>query len=271
MQDLWQEVSSHASIYSKLWSFGIRSLRSRECGLYEASDLLLGDHLCGKSQTVQWVDVSMPHSRKCRLIDHSKLVKLREADPNSTAIFENNLIDTYYPQRPVHMENLCLYDFVAEYTKDGVAEDGNTKYRQLNKPVLPNHKIYNPNREEEQESYYYSLLLFVPFRNEEDLIGNGENAESAFNRHLKENHAMNTHSKKLQQMLKLQEGVQKINEARQAQEENVSEPQPAEDDDSGPQVAGEAMSAINDMLNLHHNDDSDDGAGLEHDKTTLYA
>ena len=64
MQDLWQEVSSHASIYSKLWSFGIRSLRSRECGLYETSDLLLGDHLCGKSQTVQWVDVSMPHSRK---------------------------------------------------------------------------------------------------------------------------------------------------------------------------------------------------------------
>ena len=58
MQDLWQEVSSHESIYSKLWSFGIRSLRSRECGLYEASDLLLGDHLCGKSQTVVWVNAT---------------------------------------------------------------------------------------------------------------------------------------------------------------------------------------------------------------------
>ena len=159
------------------------------------------------------------------------------------------------------MENLCLYDFVAEYTKDGVDEDGNTKYHQLNKPVSPNHKIY---REEERESYYYSLLLlFVPFRNEEDLIGNGENAESAFNRHLNENHAMNTHSEKLQQMLKSQEGVQKINKARQAQEENVSEPQPAEDDDSGPQVAGEATSAMNNILDLHHNDNSDDGAGLE--------
>ena len=88
------------------------------------------------------------------------------------------------------MENICLYDFVAEYAKDGVREDGNTKYRLLNKPVLPNHKIYNPSREEERESYYYSLLcLFVPFRNKEDLSGNGENAEIAFNR---ENHAMNT-------------------------------------------------------------------------------
>ena len=30
MQDIWQEVSSHQSLYSKLWSFGVRSLRSRE-------------------------------------------------------------------------------------------------------------------------------------------------------------------------------------------------------------------------------------------------
>jgi hypothetical protein len=39
-QVLWNEVSSHTSLYSKLWSFGVHSLRSRECGMYEASDLL---------------------------------------------------------------------------------------------------------------------------------------------------------------------------------------------------------------------------------------
>ena len=32
--------------------FGMRALRSRECGLYEASDLLLGDHLLEKSESV---------------------------------------------------------------------------------------------------------------------------------------------------------------------------------------------------------------------------
>ena len=47
-QDVWQDVSS---VQSRLWSFGVRSLQSRECGLYEASDLLLGDHLCGRSLT----------------------------------------------------------------------------------------------------------------------------------------------------------------------------------------------------------------------------
>ena len=48
MQDILEEVKENKNIYSRLWSFGIRSLRARECGLYEASDILLGDHLCEK-------------------------------------------------------------------------------------------------------------------------------------------------------------------------------------------------------------------------------
>ncbi len=60
MQEIWQEVSESKSIYSCLWSFGVPSLRFRECGLYEASDLLLGDHLTEKSDTVKWIGVSDP-------------------------------------------------------------------------------------------------------------------------------------------------------------------------------------------------------------------
>ena len=56
MQEIWQEVGANKSIYSRLWSFGIRSLRSRECGLYEASDLLLGNHLYEKSVVTKWID-----------------------------------------------------------------------------------------------------------------------------------------------------------------------------------------------------------------------
>ena len=145
MQELWQEVSSHSSVYSKLFLFGVRSLRSRECGLYEASDLLLGDHLCGKSQTIKWIDVSRPHQRKRRLLHHSKLVEMRENDPDSTDIFEDNLVDTFYPHRPDNMEDVCPYEFVAQYTKSGVDEDGG-------KPI---HKIYNPSKE---KVYFYSSL-----------------------------------------------------------------------------------------------------------------
>ena len=98
MQDLWQEVSSHSSIYSRLWSFGFRSLRSWEVGLYEASDLLLGDHLCEKSTTIKWIDVSPSHKRKRRLKNHSALVDIRERDAQSTDIFKDNIIDNFYPE-----------------------------------------------------------------------------------------------------------------------------------------------------------------------------
>ena len=46
MQEVWQKVSSHQTVYSKLWLFGVRCLRSRECGLYEASWVItcVGSH-----------------------------------------------------------------------------------------------------------------------------------------------------------------------------------------------------------------------------------
>ena len=170
-------------------------------------------------------------------MNHSKLVEMRERNPDSTDIFEDNLIDTHYPQRPDGMEDVCLYDFVAEYKKSGVDNDGNPVYSMLTKPILPNHRMFDPSKENERENYFYSLLLlFVPFRNEADLIEEGETAETAFNRHMAENDSLSTHSEKLQRMLKARKSVKKIDEA---QEEDVTDSKPVEDDDEdGPQVAG---------------------------------
>ena len=81
-----------STIYSRLWSFGVWSLRSRECGLYEASDLLLGDHLTEKSETVKWVDVAMPHKRKRRLKSHAQLVQIEKNNPGSTDILEGHIL-----------------------------------------------------------------------------------------------------------------------------------------------------------------------------------
>ena len=66
MHKIWEEVSAKETFYSysKLWSFGVQSLRSQECDLYEASDILLGDHLCKKSQTIQWIAADQPYKRK---------------------------------------------------------------------------------------------------------------------------------------------------------------------------------------------------------------
>ena len=193
-------------------------------------------------------------NRKRRLRDHSKLVEIQQRNPNSTNIFEENLVDTFYPERQDEMEDMCLYDFVANYVKCGIDKDGKTKYRKLNKSTLPNHKLFNPKKEDEKESYFYSLLLlFVPFRNEDELTEEGKSAEDAFNRHMEHNDALNIHCDKLQTMLRANENVQKINEVRQAEQQQVPVSEPVEGDE-GPQVAGEATPAMHDVADLQHSD-----------------
>ena len=134
IQDIWQEVSEDKSIYSRLWPFGIRSVRSRECGLYEAGDLLLGDHLIKKSDTMKWVDVTMPYNRSRRLKDHRVLQDMAKANPYSDDIFEGNLLENFYPERQDAMEDVCLYDFVSKYDYADKDVDGARKYKLLNKP-----------------------------------------------------------------------------------------------------------------------------------------
>uniref|UniRef100_A0A1X7V0V1 Uncharacterized protein n=1 Tax=Amphimedon queenslandica TaxID=400682 RepID=A0A1X7V0V1_AMPQE len=51
-QDFWDEVISCDNIYSRLWKIGQKLLQAKEVGLYEASNLLLGESLYVKSVTV---------------------------------------------------------------------------------------------------------------------------------------------------------------------------------------------------------------------------
>ena len=76
---------------------------------------------------------------------------------------------------------MCLYDLVRDYDRVGVDDDDQHTYSKLTKPHLPNHKLFDPERETQREDYFYSLLLlFVPFRQEADLLGPDETAEEAF-------------------------------------------------------------------------------------------
>ena len=243
MQEIWQEVSDNKS---KLFSFGVRSLRFRECGLYEASDLLLGDHLTEKSDTVKWVDVSMHHKRSRRLKGHKVLQDMANHDPNDRAIFEDNVVDVFYPQRPAALEEVCLYDFIAQYQFQGIDSQGQRVYRKLGKPKLPNHKIFDPANENQREDYYYSLvLLFSPFRDESSLIGSSETAEQAFHRLLSSKSA--SHHDKLKTMLAAASNVKSINDARQANEPEEKEIA----DDNEPQLIGAAKTAMNDVLDMN--------------------
>ena len=92
-------------------------------------------------------------------------------------------------------------------------KDGVRQYVKFEKPKKVNHRIYDLNKPDECEAYYYSLLLlFVPFTNEADLIGEGQTAEEAINEFLSQYGTM--HHDSLQRMLQAQSKVVAINEVK---------------------------------------------------------
>ena len=78
---------------------------------------------------------------------------MAKANPDSDDIFEGNLLENFHLERPDAMEDVYLYDFVSKYDYAG-KDDGARKYKLLNKPRLPNHKIFNPVKEDQKEAYY---------------------------------------------------------------------------------------------------------------------
>ena len=214
MQEVWQEISEQESLYKQLWSFGVRSLCSRECGLYEAADILL-DHLSEKSDTVQWIYAEKPERRNVRVKKYQELQQLAESNPDSHDLYQANLIDDFYPNCPATLKDVCLYDFVKWYRKVDCDRDGKRQYVRLDKPKIPNHKIYDPSKPEEREAYFYSLLLlFVPSTEESELLSDNQSVEDAFNKFYSKCASMEEHHESLQRMLQAQTTVKTINEAR---------------------------------------------------------
>ena len=76
-----------------------------------------------------------------------------------------------------------LFDFIKWYCRGDDDAEGRRQYVRLGKLKIP---IYDPNKPDEREAYFYSLLLlFVPFTDESQLVGKGQTAEEAFNEILK--------------------------------------------------------------------------------------
>ena len=153
---------------------------------------------------------SMLLNRKRRVKKHSELTIVCNVNPDNTNIFEDNMIDDFYPDRPEAMNDVCLYDFVKLYRYNGKDNNGKQQYCKLCKPVIPNHVVYDPNKERQSDNYYYLLLLlFVPFRKEEELIEEGETLEQSYACHASDNRLMNEHHDRLQQILKAQGKMKK--------------------------------------------------------------
>jgi len=105
-EEIWNSCNSNPTLHGALKSFALKSLKQRECGIYEAADKLLGYHMYNFSDQIYFLNAQPKVLRTRRFKD---INEIRDLEEDSTDIFFKNIIDSYYPNRP--NVSLILYYF----------------------------------------------------------------------------------------------------------------------------------------------------------------
>ena len=75
------------------------------------------------------------------------------------------------------------YDFVKDYTRD--PQQGKCGYRQLTKPCILNHKLFDPSNESQKEDYFKETsIIGIPAQVQETLYPQMEGSPSQVAIHL---------------------------------------------------------------------------------------
>ena len=182
----WESAQkSFASTRSQLYSLGRQLKGKRESGGPEACIRIDGQHMFGTDATTVYLQTSSWETRHRRLKD----IKTLRQEPVEASPFYDNMVDTYYIKRSRLLEDVCLYEIVKNYKFEAGA---NGKLRQIGGPkgcmVKRAHEVVvkcatHTLKDATKEEYYHQLLmLFLPYRNEEELIAGYETYEASFSR-----------------------------------------------------------------------------------------
>ena len=176
---------------------------------------------------------------------------MAELDSDLNDLYQANLLDNFYPNWPAALSHVCLYDFVKWYHRGDNDAEGRRQYVRAGKPKIPNQRIYDLNKSDEREAYFYSLLLlFVPFTDKSQLVRDGQTAEEVFNERFRDYRSMEDHHESLQKMLRAQLKVQRINEARKEEEVPKDENEAVKEESV--KLADEAEAAMNDVHDMDY-------------------
>ena len=144
--------------------------------------------LCFSSRTLVYIN-TVPIQNRCRMLKSKK--DLPNLDKNSKNIYTENIFDKY-EKRSVKLENICLADFACKFNhsktllnnNESEFEDDNNENNCCLIKERSKEKIlryYNYKFDVDKINYFREqVLLFVPFRNENNEIQNA-NCEIIYN------------------------------------------------------------------------------------------
>lgn len=211
MHETLQNIPPNASQRKRLSMIGATVLTHRQVSLQEVVYRLGGFSLVRSTRTTVTVNSRYPQNR-------SKLLKpkkdLSQLPDQSTHVFEPGTID-YYQNRPDGHEwdLMSLATFATHYTTTGKQSPNSTKLKTYDmwakkrqKPACLRLPHLTPASGDE---YYYSLLvLFKPFRQESEIIHDGESPTDAF---VRQSDSLDTNSSTFLNMAQqIQEAIVRI-------------------------------------------------------------
>ncbi len=110
------------------------------------------------------------------------MAEVEQMPEESTDIYHTNIIDSYYPNRCDDMDKMCLHEVYSQYDYSkqepmGAAQKYPIRnnlgwFKKRGKPAIIKTPRYSTNTDDGIESFYHGLLmLFKPWRTEEELLG----------------------------------------------------------------------------------------------------
>ena len=197
---LFKEISNiNLPLRNKLLRIGNCVLKKRTLSAQEAAFRLGNLQLIYSSRIVLFLN-TFPLHRRTKILKPKDIID--SLPENSTAIFENNMLD-YYRKRPDELSSYCYYSFASWYKRSDLNDNPKTARAQPRfylQPPLSDIKMQKrvkhavirvPKLQEGTEDYYYSnLLLYLPHRNESELLFESSNAKEAF---IKKYHLLDKH------------------------------------------------------------------------------
>ncbi len=186
MSELLRKVakeSSHDEVREQLRKLGSAFLNHREISAQEAAYRLLSLPLKQATLTITFINTTPKEKRVSMMKPLSVILEMASDDED---VFCLNMVDRY-SARPQHLENLCLAEFVANYTNDrkdsgaeenanpNILEDGHLPEKiTLQKDMGTMHKRrheavirFYKDKEHGEVFYRNLLMLYYPWRNED--------------------------------------------------------------------------------------------------------